>query len=418
MTWNGKFPDKLTSRIEKLNYIQDMAIHEASLNNWIGTFCVATGVGKTFMSFKYLMALEAHGKLTTADTVWFLAETTTRHATLIEEADKFESIYKVNPLDRFNIEFHCYQGKPDGKPLVIIADEVHMALTPKYQECFKQGHKFILGLSATIPKNLQVYRDDEDNDLTKGQLLDTIAPIIFDYPLSQAITDGILSPYRTTVIKHSLDYKDKYIPSGTKKKPFMATERRAYDYNNSIVKSFWAQPPYKGLCAKRMCRMLWNLKSKADVIKKLLPTLEGKTIIFGVELALLEKITPNVVRGGSKKQEKINEKLIDDFNSGKINVIASSKKLKQGITLEGVTNCIIVSYYKQSWSMIQQLGRIVRFVEGKLANLYIVRTDGTYEESWFENMNKLHDEKGKIIDEIDLNVTEYLLSENILLYDT
>ena len=403
------------SRIEKLNFIQDSAV-ESCLHSNRNTLCLATGVGKTITAFKYLYELRKAGKLQD-ELVWFMAETTTRERTLIEESTAYEQIFGTNPLKDFNLKFHCYQAKPVGAPYVIIADEIHESLTPKYQEVYENNASYVLGLSATIPRNLRVHRDDETNELTKGELLASIAPMSFYYPLSSAISDGILSPYHTTVIEHGLDEVNQTIANKTKTKQWMSTEAKYFSYRNMVMGNPRMTQFYKQHCARQMCRMLWNLPSKADVIKALLPTLTGKTIIFGVELSLLESITDNVVRGGGKAQESKNTKLIDDFNAGRISVIAAAKKLKQGITLEGVTNCIIVSYYKESWHAVQQLGRIVRFVPGKQANLYIMRTARTYETKWFDNLNKIKDEKGNVVETIDLNIVDHILSQNIRLYE-
>lgn len=410
------------SRIEKLNHIQYEAVLSLKESDWIGTVCMATGLGKTFVAFKYLYELKNRGLINKDDEIWFLAETTTRERTFIEESEKFSKVYATEshnflPFNDFNIHFYCYQSQPEGNPKVIIADEVHESLTPIYKKVYDNNYTYLLALSATIPQNLQVYRDDEDNNLTKGELLELIAPIKFYYPLNSAVNDGILSPYKTTVIKHELDSLKNNITEKTKDKTWLTTERKYYSYRRSVVMNPFKNKFYKGKLAKEMCRLLWNLESKAEVVKKLLPTLEGKTIIFGVELKLLDLITDNVVKGGNKKQEIVNNQLITDFNNGDINVIAAAKKLKQGITLEGVTNCIIVSYYKESWHMIQQLGRIVRFVPEKLANLYIIKTNDTYEDKWFDKINKICDSKNKVIEEIDLNIDQYILSENILLND-
>jgi superfamily II DNA or RNA helicase len=153
---------------------------------------------------------------------------------------------------------------------------------------------------------------------------------------------------------------------------------------------------------RQMAKLLWQCRSKAETVKNLLPTLQGKTIIFGVELDLLMEITDNVVSG--RNSEELNSKLIEDFNKGDIQVIASSKKLKQGITLDGVTNCILVSYYGTSTDFIQKLGRIVRFVPDKIANLYILVTEGTFEESWVTKMTVVRDANGRVLYDVELNV--------------
>lgn len=400
-------------RIQKLNLIQDEAVKAAIFMDK-KTVCAATGIGKTFIAFKYLYRRLSRGDIKSDDPIWFLAETNTRQLTLDEEVKKFKEIYGKNIYHDFNITFMCYQSQPKGKPKLMICDEIHESLTPKYSQIYHNGCKYILGLSATIPQNLKVYRDDEENELTKGSLLARVAPIVFNYPLSSAVDDGILAPYRTTLIHHTLDAGKKIIPSKAKGKEFLTTESQYYSYRKGVLINRFMNQFYKGACAKQMCRLLWNLPSKVQPVKELLSTLEGKTIVFGTQLNLLEKITDNVVKGGNKSQENKNKKLIDDFNSGKIDVIASAKKLKQGITLEGVVNCILVSYYKESWHMIQQLGRIVRFVPGKQGNLYVFRTFGTYEEKWYENMNVIKNDKDKKIGTINLNVVEELFSNTLL----
>lgn len=49
----------------------------------------------------------------------------------------------------------------------------------------------------------------------------------------------------------------------------------------------------------------FNLPSKVNIIKQLINTINGKTIIFGNSLDALLKITPNVV--SSKNDEKKND---------------------------------------------------------------------------------------------------------------
>ena len=117
-----------SDRLSKLNLIQNAAV-ESTNSSCYNTLEVATGVGKTFIAFKYLYHMSDTRGLTKHDEVWFLAETTTRQATLEEEAKKFKKIYGKNPLKDFNIVFHCYQAKPIGKPVGIIADRENLSLT-------------------------------------------------------------------------------------------------------------------------------------------------------------------------------------------------------------------------------------------------------------------------------------------------
>jgi superfamily II DNA or RNA helicase len=163
--------------------------------------------------------------------------------------------------------------------------------------------------------------------------------------------------------------------------------------------------------ALQMTRFLYNLPSKVELVKAMLKMMEDKKVIlFGVEKAILRQITDNVCDNDNT------EELVAKFNAGEINVIASSKKLKQGITLDGVDTVILVSYYSKSHHLLQMLGRVVRFVEGKTGRLFILRTKDTFEENrWFDAMQKVLDVKGKVEKTIDLNIVQYIDGRNVII---
>lgn len=417
------------SRLELLNSRQNEAVSSWIHNNGIGTINAAVGFGKNFTAFKCVYKALVKGWINKGDTIWFFAETNVRETTVHDEAIKFKNIYNLDILKDFTLEFYCYQSLPAGDRVLDIYDEIHDTLTSKYyKNILDSTAKYKIGLSATIPLNSSVFRselDYQDVDkksqsdkltkagtitkyITKGQLLDILCPICFKYSLSKGIEEDILSPFTTTILEHNLDTKDKSIKIW-KTKELLGTEYKYYSSRNRMM-SYPDLPSYrKATLGKEMTKFLYNLPSKARVIKNFLKTLSGKTIIFGVELALLEQITDNVVTKDNAEQ------LINDFNNDVIDVIASSKKLKQGITLNGVSNCIIVSYYSKSGNTIQQLGRIVRYSPNKIAKLYIVVTQGTYEESrWFPNMSKVYDVKGNVIDTINLNIKTYESTKDYL----
>jgi len=412
------------TRLEKLNKIQSDAVEAAINFGDTSTINACVGSGKTFMAFKYIYKLREMGKIwgdSQDILIWFLAETTTREATLYEEAEKFKNIYGLDLLNDFTVEFYCYQAKPEcSEPIdVIIADEIHNALTPIYKDVFfNNSYHYLLGLSGTLPLELVVNKEEEDvtKQYTKGHLLDQIAPVSFEYPLTQGIIDGVISPFETTIVNHVLDTTSKVVTDKKKGVEYKTTEQSYYSKRHSVMMTriprndgrYW----WKQNQIRQMCALLWNTPSKALPAKILIDKLEGKTIIFAPQLKILRSITDNVVSG--ENTDKQNQELIDKFNSGEIKVIASAQKLKQGITLEGVTNCIILSYYKKSWHVIQQIGRIVRFVEDKLGQVYIFRTLGTLEVKWFDNMNKIRDSRGKIKEEINLNIKDQIYTTNLL----
>lgn len=384
-------------RQKKLEEVQKKAYMSWINSGYKGTINVATGVGKTFIAFKCLYKALKSGKVTGRPKVIFYAETDIRKITLEEEIAKFKTVYNLDINKDFDISFVCYQAAKKLIADIKILDEIHF-IGEKMAAQFEDDTALIIGLTATTSESTIV---NEQTGLTKEAIIKKIAPVCFRYTLEQGIEEEILSPFVTTLIHHQLDNTTKYLQPNKKSK-ILVTEQNYYNTKN-IVKNLPGTNEFmKKTLGRQMAKLLWQCRSKAETVKNLLPTLQGKTIIFGVELDLLMEITDNVVSG--RNSEELNSKLIEDFNKGDIQVIASSKKLKQGITLDGVTNCILVSYYGTSTDFIQKLGRIVRFVPDKIANLYILVTEGTFEESWVTKMTVVRDANGRVLYDVELNV--------------
>lgn len=425
----------MSDRIEILNQRQNQAVDSWIESEGVGTLNMATGTGKTITAFKCIYKVLDLGWIDKGCTIRFLAEVIARKFTLEEEIDKFEKITGKRIDEDFDIQFFCYAAVSEniGQSLDIY-DEIHDSLTEKYHKNIKNSEaKFKIGLSATIPKNINVFRskfeDDEEaykraiyqsdydttkgnitDFITKGQLAEILCPTVFSYGIEDAIKDGVLSPFKTYVINHHLD-KSKKVHKIWKSYDTLGSEWQYYDSRDRKRKDWRLHKGVKRSFSMQMTRFLYNLPSKAEVVKAMLKMMNGqKTAIFGIELKLLRQITENVCEAHNT------EELIKKFNSGEISVIASAQRLKQGVTLEGIENIIIVSYYSKPHHLEQIAGRLVRFVPDKVGKLFILRTRGTFEETrWFDEMRKIRDEKGKIIRNFDLNIQREIDSANILL---
>ena len=176
-----------------------------------GTAEVATGVGKTFIAFKWLYRFVPKGSK-----VSFFAETVVREATMKEEAFKFKRIFGKDVLIDYYVSFHCYQSVPDTDSIAHIYDEVHDMLTPVYCECFfKNQPKYCIGLSAYVP-DTAFDRNDQFSESKRG-VLHSFAPIKVTYTLEEGIADGVLSPFTTQIVEYELDNIKKTMVGGEQK---------------------------------------------------------------------------------------------------------------------------------------------------------------------------------------------------------
>lgn len=425
----------MTARIQKLNEVQGEALKALELQGFRGTVSLCPGSGKTILSYKALYRMLELGLITRGAKIIFLAETNVREKTVWEdEAPKFHKLYKKDVLSDFNFIFHCYQAKPNLiyndfiDVDVVIADELQDAATAEYHRILTDNKcKYVIGLTGAVSMEANVFPSRIPDGLlnevcqsdtatasrqvtdfiTKGQLLDIFLPVIYTYTTAQAIEDGVISRFKTFEIQHSLDDENKVVQTW-KSYPTLDTEFAYYAKRDSIRRDFRQSSFIKLAVAREMARFLYRIPSKTNVCKALLKRLGAqKTLIFGVEKDSLYKITPNVVESDNFS------KLIDDFNSGKINVIASAKMLKQGITLEGVQNIIFHSY-DSKWHNMEQKRARIRWLDGDFAKLFFIVTSGTFEEKWYANLRKQKDSEGKIIKVHDLNVTSIVKSSTLV----
>jgi superfamily II DNA or RNA helicase len=220
-------------------------------------------------------------------------------------------------------------------------------------------------------------------------MLDNIAPICFNYTLSQAKEDGIGRNLNVYIIYQNLDDINKNIPAGNLKKRFFQTELSAYQYWDKEHKKSWFIEDQETkdlkirITSTKRSNLLFNLPSKIESVKLLLKFIKGKTILFGNSLDSLLKITKNVV--SSRNTDENNKSIRNKFDKGEIDLIGSFKKLRQGANLKELDNCIIMSYFSSEGHAIQQWGRL-RKNGDKIGNVFILLTKNTQEEVWFNNM--------------------------------
>jgi superfamily II DNA or RNA helicase len=371
--------------IEKKDKIQKEALDAWKKAGKKGTCEIITGLGKTFIALHALYTMPKN-----KDVHLFLAETTDRATDLKKDIDKYKKIFGRDVNKDYNLEFYCYQSAYKWKNKefgLVISDEIHDSLTPAYSKFYRNNsYKAIIGLSATVERNT-TYEKSDGTIFKKGDLLDIIAPVCFSYGLKKAKVDETTRDLDVYVIMNKLDDTDKYVAAGSAKKRFYQTEKAAYDYWDTQHKRsfFILDEKLKQLkiriTASKRSSILYNLKSKIPITRKLVNNLE-RTIVFGNSLDALLQITPNVVSSRNKEDE--NKRIREAFDKGKIQTIGSFKKLKQGANLDGLDNCIMMSYYSTNKDLIQRIGRLRD--NGRKGHIFIILTQGTQEEVWLSKM--------------------------------
>ena len=349
-----------------------------------GTIEMITGLGKTKIAMEAVKTLPKDSK------ILFLAEGKDRELELQREQEKWDVM-------EWDITFSCYQSAykwTDTEWDLVIADEIHDSLTVEYSKFYRNNKMCrIIGLSATIDEKAIVTEDDNVK-ITKGILLETIAPVCYTYDLNDGQVDKTSRPLDIYVINHKLDIYTKNVPAGNDKVRWYQTEFGAYSYKDMMFRKATGAPlaireRRIHIASAARAKLLYELPSKIEVTKTLLENLTGRTILFGNSLGSLEKVTPNVI--SSHKTDKENKKIREDFDNGKLDLIAAFKKLKQGANLNNLDNCVIMSYYSKEKDLIQRIGRLRN--NGEIGRIFILVTANTQEVVWYERMTESMNEE-------------------------
>lgn len=282
-------------------------------------------------------------------------------------------------------------------------DEVDCIFSVERIKTFNKPIDYFIGLTGTTSDTSPVYRDkseegfrqsDFDTKLgkvtdfaNKGQCFQIFCPIVYEYSMEQGIKDGILSDFRTTIITHNLGNNNVQIT-----KNWVGTEKKYYDFWRT--KALLPNTPeyFKvSILQQRLPRFLYSLPSKITLGKKILKHLQDRRVlIFSKELEFLRQLTPNVcedyylINGKKyndlkeyKKKKNIKssvrlkvgeygiktlvkvtpEEVLDRFDNGEINTIASSQRLQRGVTLKGLNTLLIFVSSKQYRALVQMLGK-------------------------------------------------------------
>jgi len=385
-----------------VNDLRDQQQRKA-LNNWAvngfeGSIIAGTGFGKSRCgviavgeTIKRLTEYNEHGERIVYITALVLVPTTQLKDQFREEFIKwgYEGV-----LD--TVEFMCYQSayKMVGKHYdIVICDEIHLGLSPEYRKFFDNNvFERLLCMTATLPEEYE-YKD----------LLIEMAPIIFEITLDECVDLGLVSPYNITCRPLELTYNERteykkinnrFVYWKGQLGNFDAWENATY-----ILKNISSSPEEKK-AAIQFYRAIRERKqiidfaeNKIEAFKTIvLDNPEKRILAFGGANAFTDMLTDSVIPLAqayhSKRTKKQRDSALENFKSGMINVLCSTKALNQGFDVPDANMGIVCGLTSKSLPMIQRVGRLIRFQEDKTGEVIILYIKDSQEEKWLKNAIK------------------------------
>lgn len=273
-----------------------------------------------------------------------------------------------------NIKYSTYMSfkKLKDSCNVLILDEIHMVSDNQFDAIAKyiktHGITKVLGLSGTLSIETQL-----KIKLKLG--LD----VLVNYPIEQAIADGVITDYKIEVYKTALSTtKDtKVVWKGGE---FMTSEKQSFDRLSQKLLDFNTPMKTKLLRLQRM-GLIKKSKAKIDLTKQILESLKDKRVL--VFTGLTEVADGLGIDSYHSKND--DEDVKDKFLRGEIDKLAIVNKLNTGITFAKLNTAIINFFDSNSENMAQKISRVTCMEyenPDKIAHIIIVTSNEEVELKW------------------------------------
>ena len=350
-------------------------------NDYEGIAQYPTGFGKTYTA---ILAIRGMIKKDNIQSVLVVVPT-------IELKKQWENELIKNKIRIGRVLVINTAIKYDHKVDFLILDEIHRYAADTFRKIFqKADYKYIMGLTATL----------EREDGFHAIILEYL-DVIDEITVSEALENSWICPYKVYNIAVDLSPQDRllYTKSDNSFKHFAAQLGRgaeAFRTAQEWIKSDnkeragKAGAYYNALRTRR--KICLNNINKVNAVKEIVDLFPGRNgLIFSAttEFAdiLQEKLGDISMTFHSKLGKKEQTDVIKKFKDGrtKVRYLSSVQALNEGFNVPDCSIGIIAGSNSTKRTMIQQLGRVVRFQEGKHAIIINLYTPDTQEVKW---MNK------------------------------
>jgi len=201
-----------------------------------------------------------------------------------------------------------------------------------------------------------------------------------DFNLAMACVNGIRKG--NVIVKASHFVRYEYSKSLCTLDKF---DRRYEDTVKSILRDTTAMAFSWSRALQARKAYVANHPKKVEIARRILESRpSAKAVTFSATIKQAEKIGGGLVVHSGKTKKK-NRITMDEFARLSTGVIHTAKSLDEGVDIPGLNLAIILSNSSSSTQKTQRVGRVIRYEEGKEAEIFTLVLKGTNEESWFLN---------------------------------
>jgi len=365
---------------------QRIALNNWASNNFIGSIIAGTGFGKSRCG---VLAIEHALKY--GEKALVLVPTIQLQDQFREEFEKWNVEHLLD-----NVDILCYQSAyklQNEHYNIVVCDEIHLGLSKEYKKFFDNNkYDKLLCMTATVPEEKEY-----------AEYLNILAPTIYRITLDQCVKLGLVSPYKIQCIPVELTEDEramyKAINNQFVRSKYILGQFDAFDRAKAIMKNINAHPEDKKAAAqfyqaiRERKAIIDFAENKISKFKSLvMSNLDKKILAFSGANAftdqLASSVSPLAMSYHSGKTRKQRGLILDAFKNDTIKVLCSTKALNQGLDVPDANMGIICGITSKSLPMIQRVGRLVRFQEGKTGEIIILYVKDSQEEKWLKNSTK------------------------------
>jgi superfamily II DNA or RNA helicase len=307
--------------------------------------------------------------------------------------DRFKDEFEKTGNPAKNIEMECYASIDKLDPnaySIVVCDEIHLGLTDRCMEFYSERKGPMLFLTATDPED-ELYK----------QRMQYLCPVIYRISMDDCVAKGLVAPYHIECIGIELTEEEQEKYKTVSKNfgywkgklgfdPFNTAQdvlKRPSNYGKEHMDA--ALGFFRAIRQRKM--LVDHASNKVKVSNDLVSSMPGKKLVFGGDNAFTDVLAAGIPGSGtyhSKINKKLREAALDDFRTGRITTLCSTKALNQGLDVPDASIGIICGLTSKALTMVQRVGRLVRIDPkdpNKTGRVVIVYVKGSQEEKWLRN---------------------------------
>lgn len=289
---------------------------------------------------------------------------------------------------------------------LLIIDEIHRTPADSFRQIFTNcKFNYILGLTATLERL--------DG---KHEILKEICPICDTISVDEALENDWVSPYKEYLVLIEPDDIATYNALNSE----FQEHFEFFNWNFSLAMACVGPKGFatRNALRQQMCANNPKLNPKAVYnaityhATGLMRTMQGrkkyvnehpkkielarkivqfrpfsKIITFSATIEVAKNLAIGNVYTG-KQSDKKSKDLLDKFNSESKGVLSTVKRADEGLDVKGLNCAIILGQDSSPTRLTQRLGRVIRYEEGKTAEVFTLAIADTVELSWFRKSHE------------------------------